>query len=415
MDEGAPYRIRPVRRWANGDLHYLKRLASENLDKLYVRDGKTGVERLLIDPEQLKTPDGGHVSLSFCVPSPDAPLRRLRAGGRGSEQNVLHVLDTTTGKDLPGDVIDRVEADYTEPCWLPDASGFVYSRRQSCAPTRRRRRGTRRRARTCTVSGTDVEKDPLVFALDVADAPPMTETDFPSIVLTPGSHYAIGKIKHGDTPELTLYAAPLEALGTPAIAWKKICDARDEVKEFAVRGDDMYMMTAAAAPRYRVVRTSLGGRTSFGRPGEVSRKASASCGSIAVAQDALYVNLLDGGLSVAGAKSVRVARRPNRHAKLETMALPEGMSSGYPFGAEPDVDGVFVGTASWTRGRPDLRVQPRRQLLDRHRAEAAGEVRQPGGVRVARGARAEPRRRAGAAVDRPQGRPEARRLRPHTR
>src|SRR5687768_2608403 len=31
LDEGAPYRIRPVRRWANGDLHYLKRLASENL------------------------------------------------------------------------------------------------------------------------------------------------------------------------------------------------------------------------------------------------------------------------------------------------------------------------------------------------------------------------------------------------
>src|SRR5205085_9438773 len=56
LDEGAPYRIHVVRRWPDGSLHYLKRLASENLDKLYYRDGKGGEERLLIDPEKMKAP-----------------------------------------------------------------------------------------------------------------------------------------------------------------------------------------------------------------------------------------------------------------------------------------------------------------------------------------------------------------------
>src|SRR5215207_4067738 len=62
LNEGAPYQLSVVRRWPNGDLHYLKRLASENLNKLYFRP-MGGEEKLLIDPEKLKAADGSHVSI----------------------------------------------------------------------------------------------------------------------------------------------------------------------------------------------------------------------------------------------------------------------------------------------------------------------------------------------------------------
>src|SRR4051812_4293046 len=42
LDEAVPYRIMTLRRWPNGDLHYLKRLAEENVEKLYFRDARTG-------------------------------------------------------------------------------------------------------------------------------------------------------------------------------------------------------------------------------------------------------------------------------------------------------------------------------------------------------------------------------------
>src|SRR3954468_10055351 len=75
LDAGAPYRLHVVKRWPNGDLHYLKTLASENLEKLYFREAKTGAERLLVDPEKLAEPGSGrHYSLAFCVPSPDGRL-----------------------------------------------------------------------------------------------------------------------------------------------------------------------------------------------------------------------------------------------------------------------------------------------------------------------------------------------------
>ena len=61
-----------VRRWPSGDLHYLKQLASENLDKLYFKDAKSGEERLLVDPERFAPPGGRtHYALEFCRPSPD--------------------------------------------------------------------------------------------------------------------------------------------------------------------------------------------------------------------------------------------------------------------------------------------------------------------------------------------------------
>ena len=40
----------------------------------------------------------------------------------------------------------------------------------------------------------------------VAGSPELSDADFPSIVLTNGSRFAIGKIKHGDANELTLYS-----------------------------------------------------------------------------------------------------------------------------------------------------------------------------------------------------------------
>jgi prolyl oligopeptidase len=131
LDAGAPYRLHVVRRWANGDWHYLKTLASENLEKLYFKDGKTGAERLLVDPEKFAEPGSGkHSSLAFCVPSPDGRLVLYGVAASGSEQTTLRVLDAESGKDLP-DVIDRMEADYTPPMWLPDGKSFVYSRRRA--------------------------------------------------------------------------------------------------------------------------------------------------------------------------------------------------------------------------------------------------------------------------------------------
>ena len=41
-------------------VYYQKRRADENIGKLYVRDGFSGMERLLVDPDTVKSADGKH-------------------------------------------------------------------------------------------------------------------------------------------------------------------------------------------------------------------------------------------------------------------------------------------------------------------------------------------------------------------
>ncbi|MGA2499713.1 MAG: prolyl oligopeptidase family serine peptidase [Tepidisphaeraceae bacterium] len=354
LDAGAPYRISVLRRWPNGDLHYLKTLAAGNLDKLYFKDAGTGEERLLVDPEKMAE-GGRHYALDFCTPSPDGRYVAYGVAAAGSEQTVLHVLDTTTGKDLP-DLIDRMEADYTHPCWLPDASGFVYSRRRQLPADAPATEGYKQ-TRACFHNlGADPAKDPVVFAMNTSPAAALSEVDFPSIVLTTGSRFAIGKIKHGDANELTLYAAPLSALREQQIPWKKICDAKDEVEEFAVHGDDVYLMTAAGAPRYRVVTAPLDA-PDFTKVQNAVPAGEAVITGIAAAKDALYVALLDNGVSKVG----RVAFEAG--AKLEMIALPAEASDGHPTTVHPDVDGALVTTSSWTRGGRIYAYDPKTRAL----------------------------------------------------
>jgi prolyl oligopeptidase len=340
LDAGAPYRISVVRRWANGDLHYLKRMASENLDKLYFRDGKTGAERLLVNPERFALAGGGHASLSFCSASNDGRYVAYGIAAAGSEQTVLHVLDVAAGKDL-AETIDRMESDYTPPMWLSDGSGFVYSRRRLLAPDAPATEVYKGSRGFVHRLGTDPEKDGLIFG---AGGTPMADTDFPSVVITPGCTYAIGKVKHGDANELTLYAAPVKSLGESRMLWRKVCDVSDEVSDFAMHGDDVYLLTARGAPRYKVVRTSLA-KPDFAKAEIVVPAGAVVVKDVMAARDGLYVSMLDGGLNKLG----RVAHGGGGGA-MEAIDAPAGAASVFPVAANAEVDGVLVASASWTRG-----------------------------------------------------------------
>ena len=107
-------------------VYYQKRRATDNLFKLYVRDGFRGSERLLVDPEAIKAKADEHYALDYYAPSPDNGIVAYGISAGGSEESVLHVLDLATGKETR-DVIDR--ANFASPSWLPDGR-LVYTRLQ---------------------------------------------------------------------------------------------------------------------------------------------------------------------------------------------------------------------------------------------------------------------------------------------
>lgn len=353
LDSGTPYRLWVVRRWPNGDLHYLKALASENLEKLYFRDAKSGVEKLLIDPEQFRH-GGQHASLAFCRPSPDGRFIAYGVALAGSEQTTLRLLEVATGRDLP-QTIDRLESDYTAPCWLDDSSGFVYSRRRALPAGAPATEVYKQTYASLHRLGARVEEDPVVLARGLSPQVSMSESDFPSIVLVRGCRYAIGKIKHGDANEVTLYAATVESLIKGAPAWKKVCDAADEVRDFALHDETIDLLTSKEAPRFKVVRTSLAA-PDFAKATTVIEQGRGVIQSLHAARDGLYVGVLDGGLAT-------IVRMPFDGGAASAVALPEGMPSGHATAVSNDVEGVLVATQSWTQRGKLFAYDPRNATM----------------------------------------------------
>lgn len=211
-------------------------------DVLLVSDTPFGAGRILIDPNLL----GGDAktSLAATVPSPDGSLLAYSYSQAGSDWRTWRVRDVATGDDRP----DEVQwSKFSHPLWLPDGSGFVYSR--FAAPT-----GdeyvTRNDAETIELHrlGTEQAADELVFALpdepDITVFAQVSDDDRWLVILgTKGTdHNARVWLR-----DLTVDGAPARPLVAEADAsWFMIATA----------GTDLVMVTDRNAPRGRVVALS---------------------------------------------------------------------------------------------------------------------------------------------------------------
>jgi prolyl oligopeptidase len=91
---------------------------------LLVRDGEAGVERTILDPNTLSA--GGIVALDWWYPSEDGQLVSYGVSEGGTELSTLHVLDVERGVTLESERIPHTRA--ASLAWLPDSSGFYYTR-----------------------------------------------------------------------------------------------------------------------------------------------------------------------------------------------------------------------------------------------------------------------------------------------
>ena len=113
---------RPVER--GGQYFHMRREgAGQNQPILYVREGVRGSDRALIDPNRLR--QDGTAAIDWWFPSQDGRLLACGISEGGDEKSTLRVYEVDTGRPLP-DVIPRTR--YCSLAWLPDGSGFFYTR-----------------------------------------------------------------------------------------------------------------------------------------------------------------------------------------------------------------------------------------------------------------------------------------------
>ena len=107
----------------NGKLFYSYNDGLQNQYVLYMADGVNGKPEVLIDPNTLS--EDGTVSMASTELSPKASFLAYMLSDGGTDWKTIHVRDTSNKSDLT-DTIKGIK--FTNIAWLPDESGFFYSR-----------------------------------------------------------------------------------------------------------------------------------------------------------------------------------------------------------------------------------------------------------------------------------------------
>jgi prolyl oligopeptidase len=292
-------------------VYYEKRLATDNIFKLYVREGFKGKERLLVDPDAVQSAGGEHSAIDYFAPSPDNKFVAYGISVGGSEQSVIHIIDMTTGKELP-DRIDR--ATFANPSWLPDGR-LVYSRLQKMAEGAPVTEKYRFQRVYIHKPGDNPDNDALLLGAGVS--PLMTVTPEESVLaVNPlGTSHILAVAINGVQRELRIWVAPLSALNGDKTPWIKVTDTADDVTDLAAQGDALFLMSHKSAPRFKVLRTSLA-KPDLATAEVVVAPGESVVNAIATAKDALYVRKMNGGNS----ELFRLEYAPN--AKAQQVALP---------------------------------------------------------------------------------------------
>lgn len=337
LDESRPSRVYDVRRLPDGRFFYQKRLATENVAKLYMRDGLDGEEKLVADPDKYPAPEGSHNAISYYAPSWDGHSVAVGISAGGSENAVIHILNVETGKES-SETIDRARFGVVN--WRPDNRSFFYNRLQKLAPGQPATDEEKKSMDFLHVVGTDPASDVPALGFEVSERVEVSPTDIPFVITVPGSSYAIAYIAHGVLNEVTIYDAPLTTVGKPSTPWQKVCDIADDVTNGDIHGDDFYLLSHKNAPRFKVIRTSVA-HPDIEHATTVVPEGPAVIKTVSAAADALYLQETDGTVGL-------LKRLSYSDGKLQDIPLPFQGTLDVA-ASDQRIPGLLLDMTSWAR------------------------------------------------------------------
>ena len=367
-DQSVP-RVR-VRRLPGDRYLVLKQLPSDNTYKLYVRQGLEGKDRLLVDPQNVKLSPrdqgkGKNVILYFSASRNDQYVAVGIAPGGSERDTEIHIFETATGHEL-GDVIQRAWGG--RPSWLPDNRSFIYGKLQTLPPGAPATEIEQKFRAYLHVLGSDSARDPAVFGFGVSASIPVKATEFSSMGTPPDSRYAVGAINSGVSPNSAFYIEPVSDVGKTNSAWRKVAATSDDVADVEVHGNDLYALTFKNALRYKVVMTSAL-RPDLATAETIVPPSQAVVTGIDAASDALYVELMDGGIS-------RLLRVPHgSKPKAEEVALP--FKGTAMVQTDPRLPGALIGLTSWTKAYRFYDYDPKTNKIIATNLQPAGPYDNP--------------------------------------
>ena len=306
---------------ARGRYLYLLHEGTRNQPVLYVRDSVHGPDRVALDPNALNAE--GTTALDWYYPSEDGRLLAYGLSEDGSEESVLHLLDLDSLKPLPDRIPDTRAADLA---WLPDASGFYYTRYPAAGSVPA---GDEQYHRSIHFHqlGDDPATDPLVFR-------PAEKEHWPGVSVSPDGRWLLVSVSR-TFDETDLYLRDLAADG-PLVP---VVENLPALFDGRVVHDRLFIRSNIDAPTYGLYEADPRhpGRDTWRTL--VAPRPDAVLEGVSVTREHLVLNYLERATS-----RLVISRLDGSSAR--DVALPT-LGSVYGTGSEPDGDELFYGFSSY--------------------------------------------------------------------
>ena len=221
----------------NGRYFFLKRSADQDQALLYMRQGMTGKDEVLVDPLALSPDHTATVFLQASSEDGSLIVYGIRQGGE--DENTPHLYDVNARKELPGQFL---RARYSGLAILPDKSGIYLTRQTAEGP----------RVYLHKV-GTNADAETEVFGKGYGPEIGLNAR------LSVASPYMVYTVSYGSAAAKTeIYVQDLKNKGPIVTVVKDVAAAFHPVGgEAPIVGDTLYVLTNWNAPKWRVMAVDL--------------------------------------------------------------------------------------------------------------------------------------------------------------
>jgi prolyl oligopeptidase len=328
---------------------YLKAPAGEDIPKLFVRHDNRQ-EQTIVDPKKFDK-HGAHAKIDYWQPSWNCELVAYGVSVGGAEIGTLRVAKVDTATELP-DAIERVY--YGSPAWLPDDSGFFYTR----LPPDSAAGDLTRKMLLLHKLGADPDREEPIVGANVPSALHVPTSRDPWALTDPSSPYFLLGLDAGlPNDDVAVYAARLDAVSGAKTPWKQVSAESDHVRSLAMHGSKVFLAIASRdAPKGKIVMAPLES-PDISRAPTVVPQGRTAIRDIWAGADALYVVSVDGGPN-------RLERLPWGTKKVQEISLPP--STGIKpsdFSTIASAPGASMIAQSWTRSPAVMLYQPSKGAL----------------------------------------------------
>jgi len=331
-------------------IFYQVREPGANLPKLAYRDGVNGEEHILVDPAKLAKDSAHHSALDWYSPSWDGRYVAYGISEGGSENSVLHVIDTQSGSDT-AEVIDRAGDDVVS--WRNDNRSFFYLRYPKPGPDTPLAKSKYNAVTYLHVLGQNPngEGDEAVFGRGVSAKLEVAEGQATYVLLSPDSPYAVAVVNHNmdDNPNI-FYVARLDQIHGADTPWQRFAETADGVTDVHLHGDRLYLLSEKGASRFQILSVPAA-HPDLAHADVVVPEGPNVIDAFVLANDAMYVG------ERAGA-SFQLKRVSFDGKESQDIALPFGGTVA-SLTTDPREPGVMFNLQGWVKAPREFAYDPK--------------------------------------------------------